>query len=92
MQLILWQTDQRRQAKQGKYSPIGFNVFDAAAGGLGAMRGESKLVAARFVSLDRELELKLGTYLVVPCMHTPETEGNFTLDAHVIGGGDVALR
>jgi len=95
LQLVLWQTDQRQQGKKTAYSPIGFNVFTTEGKGdgkLGVHIAQSKLIAGRSVSMDESLALQPGTYVIVPCMHTDETEAAFALDAHVLGPGTAALR
>jgi len=82
--LVLWQRGAQR------YSPIGFDIFESAnpsqrVGPAAKRVLMSSLVAARQVTLDdagTEQLLEAGRYVVVPCMHTADTEAAFMLDLH----------
>ena len=69
-----------------------YNATQQDVGNEWIRMAQTKLVAARQVTLDDATTLPEGTYRVVPSMHTPDTEATFALDLHVLSGSGAELR
>ena len=80
MNFVLWQS---KPTGRRAYAPIGFDVFRAEADGQRNKVAASMIAASRQVTLDEPyVEATAGQYVVVPFMHTAETEADFVLDVH----------